>query len=81
MHDMLQEPCSVHGTFDLELRGVPSVYVATVEFGDGAEAQAKALGGDPAGVFVEHPIQDRTDEEMTEIAEKAINEILGQLLV
>ena len=60
---------------------MPSVYVATVEFVDGAEAQAKALGGDPAGVFVEHPIQDRSDEEMTEIAEKAIDEVLGKLLV
>ena len=71
----------MHDTLDLEIRGVPSVYVATVEFADGAEAQAKALGGDPAGVFVEHPIQDRTDEEMTGIADKAINEILRQLLV
>jgi len=70
----------VHDTLDLEIRGVPSVYIATVEFVDGAEAQAKALGGDPAGVFVEHPIQDRSDEEMTEIAEKAMAEILGQLL-
>ena len=70
----------MHDTLDLEIRGVPSVYVATVEFVDGAEAQAKALGGDPAAVFVEHPIQDRSDEEMTEIAEKAMAEILGQLL-
>ncbi len=71
----------MHDTLDLEIRGVPSVYVATVEFVDSDEAQAKALGGDAAGVFVEHPIQDRTDEEMTEIADKAIEEILEQLLV
>jgi len=61
----------VHDTVDLEARGVPGVFVATVEFIDGAEAQAKALGADPAAVYVEHPIQDRTDDEMREIAERA----------
>jgi len=71
----------VHDQKDLTERGITSLFVATREFVDGAEAQAKALGGDPAGIFVEHPIQDRSDEEMTEIADKAINEILGQLLV
>jgi len=30
----------VHDTVDLEARGVPSVFVATVEFIDGAVAQA-----------------------------------------
>ena len=61
----------MHDTVDLEARGVPGVFVATVEFIDGAEAQAKALGADPAAVYVEHPIQDRTDDEMREIAERA----------
>ena len=59
---------------------MPSVYVATVEFVDGAEAQAKALGGDPAGVFVEHPIQDRTDEEMVAIGEQAFEALVAQLV-
>ena len=54
----------MHDTVDLELRGVPSVFVATVEFIDGAELQAKQLGADPAAVFVAHPIQDRTDAEL-----------------
>jgi len=59
---------------------VPSVFVATVEFIDGAVAQARALGADPAAVYVEHPIQDRTDAEMTAIADKAIDEILANLV-
>jgi hypothetical protein len=70
----------VHDTVDLEARGVPSVFVATIEFIDGAVAQARALGADPAAVYVEHPIQDRTDPEMTAIADKAIDEILANLV-
>jgi hypothetical protein len=70
----------VHDTADLETRGVPSVFVATVEFVDGAVAQARSLGADPAAVYVEHPIQDRTDAEMTAIADRAIDEILANLV-
>jgi len=66
----------VHDIADLERRGIPSVFVATVQFVDGAAAQARALGSDPAAVFVEHPIQDRTDDEMVTIADKAFDEIL-----
>ncbi len=70
----------MHDTADLELRGVPSVYVATTEFVDGGEAQAKALGADVAAVFTQHPIQDRSDEEMVEIADKAFDGILEGLI-
>ncbi len=68
--------CSVHDVTDLEARGLPCVYVATEAFVDGAERQAKALGFDPAVVFVSHPIQDRTDEEMRAIAERAFAAIV-----
>jgi hypothetical protein len=70
----------VHDTVDLEARGVPTVFVATVEFIDGAQAQARALGADPAAVYVEHPIQDRTDAEMTAIADDAIDAIVANLV-
>jgi hypothetical protein len=70
----------VHDTVDLEARGVPSVFVATVEFIDGAVAQARALGADPAAVYVEHPIQDRTDAEMTAIADEATRAIVANLV-
>jgi hypothetical protein len=71
----------VHDIVDLEGRGLPSVFVATVEFESGAVAQARALGADPAAVYVPHPIQDRTDAEMAEIADNAVEAILAQLLV
>ena len=70
----------MHDTVDLEARGVPGVFVATVEFIDGAEAQAKALGADPAAVYVEHPIQARTDAEMREIAERAYDALRAGLV-
>jgi hypothetical protein len=69
----------VHDTVDLEARGVPALFVATVEFEDGAKAQARALGADPAAVYVSHPIQDRTDAEMVAIAERAIEAIVSRL--
>ena len=64
---------------DIEDRGLPTVFVSTVEFIDGAEAQAKSLGTTPTAVYVEHPIQDRTDDEMRTIADEAVEEIVSKL--
>ena len=65
---------------NLEARGIPTVGVATTEFIQGAEAQAKALGTDPALVFIPHPVQDRTDEELRALADEYFEAIL-ELLV
>ena len=62
---------------DLDRRGIPGGFVATVEFIEAAAAQAKSLGFDPSKIFVEHPIQDRTDAEMLEIAECAFEQVLA----
>ena len=70
----------MHDTVDLEDRGVPSVFVSTVEFVDGADAQATALGTVPSAVYVEHPIQDRTDDEMRVIAEQAVDEVVARIV-
>ena len=70
----------MHDTVNLEARGVPALFVATVEFEDGARAQARALGADPAAVYVPHPIQDRTDAEMVAIAENAVERIVAGLV-
>jgi alkanesulfonate monooxygenase SsuD/methylene tetrahydromethanopterin reductase-like flavin-dependent oxidoreductase (luciferase family) len=70
----------VHDIVNLESRGLPSVMIASSEFVDAASAQAAALGADPARVFVAHPIQDRTDDEMRALADGAIDEILHRLL-
>jgi hypothetical protein len=70
----------VHDIVDIEARGVPGVFVATQEFVDGAQTQARALGAEPAAVFVAHPIQDRSDDEMLQIADAAFEEVLSKLL-
>ncbi|MBC8186912.1 MAG: hypothetical protein H8E78_01715 [Proteobacteria bacterium] len=70
----------MHDMTDLEDRGVPSVFISTVEFVDAADVQAKALGTTASAVYVEHPIQDRTNEEMVTIADKAVEEIVSKLV-
>jgi hypothetical protein len=69
----------VHDIVDLVGRGVPGVFVASSEFIDAAVAQSAALGVEPARVFVPHPIQDRTDNEMRALADAAVDEILAAL--
>ena len=67
----------MHDTVNLEALGVPTVFVASTEFIDAAEAQSRALGADPARVFVRHPIQDRTDDEIRRLADDAVDAIVG----
>jgi hypothetical protein len=64
---------------DLESRGLPSGFVASREFVDAAAAQGKSLGITPASVFVAHPIQDRTDEEMVQLALNSIDAITAMI--
>ena len=66
---------------DLDARGVAGAMVATTAFRDAAQAQGKSLGFDPAVIYVPHPIQDRTDEELRAIADDAIDEILRAITV
>ena len=62
---------------DLESRGLPSGFIASCEFEQAANAQGRSLGIKPARVFVPHPIQDRTDEEMTNLAKAALAEVVS----
>jgi len=70
----------VHDITDLEGRGLPGVFVASTEFVEAADAQAHALGFDPAAVFVPHPIQDRTDDEIRALAAAALAEIVAAIV-
>ncbi len=69
----------MHDIADLESRQIPGVGVASSEFIEAAALQSRALGFDPAMVFVPHPIQDRTDEEMRALADAALPDILRLL--
>ena len=68
----------MHDISDLELRGVPGVFVASAEFVQAAEAQSTSLGfASIARVFTPHPIQDRTDAEMRAYAEAAYTQVVA----
>jgi hypothetical protein len=70
----------VHDIADLELRGIPGVFIASSEFVEAATAQANALGFPTvARVFTPHPVQDRTDGEMRAYADHAYNSVIAAL--
>jgi hypothetical protein len=70
----------MHDLRGLEQLGIVAVGVATTEFKVAAAAQSHALGYDPAVVFVPHPIQDRTHEEIRALADGALEQILINLV-
>lgn len=53
--------------------------IASAPFEDAAQKQAEALGLDISRVFVPHPVQDRTDDEMHEMADLVFNKVLDTL--
>lgn len=71
----------MHDTVWFEIQGKPSVFLASSAFVDAAEAQAKALGL-PAvrRIFVPHPIQDATDDEMRAKADAVVDEVIAALI-
>ncbi|KIN65659.1 Selenoprotein [Sulfitobacter noctilucae] len=70
----------MHDTVWFEIQGIPSVSVASSEFGEAAKAQRKALGMNSARyVLVPHPIQDATDDEMRTKAAEALEQIVAAL--
>ncbi|MCX7272607.1 MAG: hypothetical protein NTV19_05270 [Burkholderiales bacterium] len=69
----------MHDIAGLEGRGIPGVGVASTEFVQAAAAQSQSLGFDPAMVFVPHPIQDRTNDELRALADAAVDQILRSI--
>ena len=56
---------------ELDSRGVPGGFIASDVFERAALSQGELCGFHPDSVYVAHPIQDRTDEEMRALAEGA----------
>lgn len=69
----------MHDIADFEGRGIPGVGVASTEFVLAAQMQSRSLGFDPAMVFVQHPIQDRSDAELRSLADSAVEQIVRSL--
>ena len=72
--------CGLHDVLGFEGEGRPGVLVCSSVFDQAAREQAALLGA-PAlrRVFVDHPVQDRTDEEMRAMATGAVEELLAAL--
>ncbi len=72
--------CGLRDVLSFEADDKPAVLVASSAFTDAAAHQAAALGQpDLRRVLVAHPIQDRTDEELQELAREAVGEVLAGL--
>ncbi|MCY4564954.1 MAG: hypothetical protein OXE40_10810 [Gammaproteobacteria bacterium] len=70
----------MHDTVWFEIQGKPAVSIASTEFADAAATQAEALGmKDAHAVFVGHPIQGATDEEMRAKAEDVVDRVIASL--
>ena len=70
----------MHDINNLDQRGIPGCFVVTTAFEDAANAQSTLLGFEPAIAWVTHPIQNRTPEELRELAEDAISTILSLIV-
>ena len=64
---------------DLDGRGIPGAMIATTEFEDAANTQGQSIGFMPGVVYVPHPIQNRTADELKTIAAEAIEPILAKI--
>ena len=70
----------MHDSLTLEALGIPTVAIATEEFRTAARAQAAALGrADFDAVYVRHPIQDQTTDEIAARADAALDELVARL--
>ena len=60
---------------NLDSRGIPGGFIASEVFITAAESQAGALGFSPRSLFVAHPIQDRTRDELVALADDAFADV------
>ena len=64
---------------EIDRRGLPAVAVFSEEFRSGVEAWRAVHGFDAAAVFVRHPIQPLTDEEVHRRADEVFEEVMAAI--
>jgi hypothetical protein len=70
--------CGLRDVMELETLGTPAVLAASSAFLQAADEQAVLLGQpDLRRVLVAHPIQDRTDDELRQLAREALEPLLA----
>lgn len=71
----------MHDSVWFEINSRPAVFIASSQFVQAAEVQARALGlPEVRRIFVPHPIQDATDDELRAKADAVIDAILEALV-
>ena len=70
----------MHDILTLDRRALPGCAVISEGFRPAAQAQSKALGFEPAIVWLKHPIQNRTTEELATMAEAAVAAIISNIV-
>ena len=71
----------MHDTTWFEIYGKSTGFIASSEFIDAAAAQAEALGfPEVRRIFVPHPIQDATDDEMRAKADAIVDLVIEALI-
>jgi hypothetical protein len=72
--------CGLRDVVEIERSGKPAALVASAAFEDAADSQSAQLGQPGARrAYVPHPIQDRSDDELRELAGAVVEELLGAL--
>ena len=72
--------CGLRDVLSFETMDRPAVLVASSAFEQAADHQSKALGQpDIHRVLVAHPIQDRSDDELRDLARAAADQIVAEL--
>ncbi len=70
--------CGLRDVMELETLGTPAVLAASSAFLQAADEQAVLLGQpELRRVLVAHPIQDRTDDELRQLAREALEPLLA----
>jgi hypothetical protein len=70
--------CGLRDVMELEALGRPAVLAASSAFAGAADDQSALLGqSELRRVLIAHPIQDRTDDEVRQLARGAVDELLA----
>ncbi len=69
----------MHDIKELDSRGIPGGFVASEVFRTAAQTQGDAVGFHADSLFVAHPIQDRTDDEMRQLADQAFPAVVAMV--
>ena len=73
--------CGLRDVLELESLDTPAVLVASNAFVQAADDQAQKLGqAEIRRIFVDHPVPDRSDDELQATARAVVDDVLGRLV-